>query len=114
MFTVRKFLINLFFVHLTILSSYVNFVFASPCSRIPQGSGAGKSVTSGYFGIRIWPDDTVVYTPGRQYTRNNNNKTINWPSFVSSDHNEILNCPRLRFFYSLFLFFLFVNYDSFH
>lgn len=57
------------FVQSTILWSYVGFVSASPCSRVPQGTGAGKSVPSGNFGIRISSASTF-YQPGRDYTSN--------------------------------------------
>lgn len=66
MFTAKIVLIYLF-VHLTILTRHVDYVFASPCSRVPQGTGAGKSDTKGNFGIRL-SGDSNFYTPGRQYT----------------------------------------------
>lgn len=66
MFTARMLILNLF-VYLTILLSYVGYVFASPCYRVPQGTGAGKSEATGNFRIRI-SGDPDKYRPGRQYT----------------------------------------------
>lgn len=68
MFTARIFIIN-FFVYSTILLSYVDFVFGSPCSRVPQGTGAGRSGVTGTIGLKI-SNDIQYYKPGRQYTGN--------------------------------------------
>lgn len=66
MFTGRIAILNSF-VHLIIVFGYAGTGFASPCSRVPQGSGAGRSPSTGNFRIRL-SEDSGYYKPGRQYT----------------------------------------------
>lgn len=66
MFTGRIVVFNSI-VFLVIVLNNVGIVFTSPCIRIPQGSGAGRSQSTGNFRIRL-SEDSGYYKPGRQYT----------------------------------------------
>lgn len=63
----RKFVIINLIVHVIIVFSYVDVAHAVRCSRIPEGSGAKRSPSTGNFRIRF-SDDSGVYKPGKQYT----------------------------------------------
>ncbi|XP_055318727.1 spondin-1-like isoform X2 [Sitodiplosis mosellana] len=63
----RKFVTVNLIVHVIIAFSYVDVAHAGHCSRIPEGSGAKRSPSTGNFRIRF-SDDSGVYKPGRQYT----------------------------------------------
>lgn len=59
--------VNLILCALIVLSFYNDIVNANRCSRIPEGSGAKRTVSPGNFRIRL-SDDSGVYKPGRTYT----------------------------------------------
>lgn len=105
MSTVGIFLFSLI-VHLTILSCYVGIAFASPCSRVPQGTGAGKSVPSGNFGIQI-SSGSGYYQPGRQYTSKKSVETIFKFNFKS-----LFVYRKISVYYLNFWFFKFRNQVS--
>lgn len=50
-----------------IVYDLISVTNAGRCSRIPEGSGARRTVSPGNFRIRL-SDDSGVYKPGRTYT----------------------------------------------
>lgn len=63
----RKFIALNLIVHVIMVLNTADIVDATRCTRVPEGSGAKRSPSTGNFRVRL-SDDSGVYKPGRQYT----------------------------------------------
>lgn len=64
---VRRFVLLNLIVHVIIVISYVDRIYAGRCRRVPEGSGNKRSQSTGNFRVRL-SEDSGIYTPGKQYT----------------------------------------------